>query len=147
MVTGAVPSSQWNACSAARNRRRAMPLNWVVRRHRSRRMLNRAVLIVRPKQPYIDWAKALDDSGLVPEFEGEKTAYLIPSFEDDAEAESVLKQIFPEIFERELEGWHTDETEWPKKRTFAMFKQWFHLELHSVVEDLCAYELVEEDDV
>jgi len=110
-------------------------------------MLNRAVLIVRPRQPYIDWAAGLDDSGLVPEFEGEQTAYLIPSFEDDAEAEAVLKQIFPEIFERELEGWHTDEADWPKMRTFAMFKQWFHLELHSVVEDLCAYELVEEDDV
>jgi hypothetical protein len=110
-------------------------------------MLNRAVLIVRPKQPYLDWAAGLDDSGLVPEFEGEKTAYLIPSFEDDAEAEAVLQQIFPEIFERELEGWHTVESDWPKKRTLAMFKQWFHLELHSVVEDICGYELVEEDDV
>jgi hypothetical protein len=110
-------------------------------------MLNRAVLIVRPKQPYIEWAAGLDDSGLVPEFEGEKTAYLVPSFEDDDEAEDILKQIYAEIFERELEGWHTDESDWPQERTFAIFKQWFHLELHSVVEDLCAYALVEEDDV
>ena len=110
-------------------------------------MLNRGVLIIRPKQPYIDWAAGLDDSGVVPEFEGEKTAYLIPSFEDDAEAEAILEQNFADIFERELEGWHIDESVWPKKRTFSMFKQWFHLELHSVVEDLCAYELVEEDDV
>jgi hypothetical protein len=110
-------------------------------------MLNRAVLIVRPKQPYLDWAAGLDDSGLVPDIEGEKTAYLIPSFEDDAEAEAVLKHIFLEIFERELEGWHTAEADWPKKRTFAMFKQWFHLEFHSMVEDLCAYELIDDDDV
>jgi len=58
----------------------------------------------------------------------------------------VLKLVFSEIFERELEGWHTDEADWPKKRTLTMFKQWFHVELHSMVEHLCAYELVEEDD-
>ena len=49
-------------------------------------MLNRGVLIVRPGQPYIDWAAQLDDSGLVPDSEDEKTVYLIPEFESDAEA-------------------------------------------------------------
>ena len=41
-------------------------------------MLNRAVLIVRPKQPYIDWAAGLDDSGLVPDPEGEQTVGGMP---------------------------------------------------------------------
>ena len=108
-------------------------------------MLNRGVLIVRPKQPYLDWAAGLDDSGVVPSVEDEQTVYLIPSFEDDDEAESILKTIYEEIFERELDGWHTNESAWPKKRTFAMFKQWFHIELHSVVEDLCAYEIIDDD--
>ena len=108
-------------------------------------MLNRAVLIVRPKQPYIDWAAGLDDSGLVPDAEGEKTVYLIPSFEDDDEAEEILKQVYPEIFERELDAWHTDEADWPEKRTLAMFKQWFDVELHSVVEDICEYEIIDDD--
>jgi hypothetical protein len=55
-------------------------------------MLNRAVLIVRPKQPYLDWAAGLDDSGLLPDVQGEQTAYLIPSFEDDDEAAKVPKR-------------------------------------------------------
>ncbi len=43
------------------------------------------------------------------------------------------------IFENELYGWHTDEAAWPKGRDFAMFKKWFEIELHSVVEDLCDF--------
>ena len=31
-------------------------------------------------------------------------------------------------------------------RNFAMFKDWFEIELHSVVEDLCDVEIVDEDD-
>ena len=109
-------------------------------------MLNRGVLIVRPKQPYLDWAAGLDDSGVVPDPKDEQTVYLIPEFEDDDEAWEVLEGIYVEVFERELEGWHTDETAWPSNRTFAIFKDWFEIELHSVVEDLCAYEISDDED-
>jgi len=99
-------------------------------------MLNRGALIVRPRQPYLDWANELDDSGVLPDSQGEQTVYLIPSFESDEEAERILRRLYAEVFERELYGWHTDERAWPQKRTFAMFKKWFTIELHSVVEDL-----------
>jgi hypothetical protein len=46
----------------------------------------------------------------------------------------------------ELSGWHTDEAAWPKGRDLAMFKKWFEIELHSVVEDLCDFEIVDQDD-
>lgn len=108
-------------------------------------MLNRGVLIVRPRQPYHDWAARLDDSGIVSDPEDEKTVYLIPEFESDTEAWEVLEDVYAEIFERELEGWHTDESAWPQNRTFAMFKEWFDIELHSVVEDLCAYGIEDDD--
>jgi hypothetical protein len=109
-------------------------------------VLNRAVLIVRPRKPFLDWAAQLDDSGLVPNVEGEQTAYLIPQFDDDAEAQRVLARVFADVFERELFGWHTDEAAWPKKRTLALFRKWFAVELHSVIEDLCDYELVDDDE-
>jgi hypothetical protein len=108
-------------------------------------MLNRGALIVRPAKPYIDWASSLDDSGVLPLADGEKTVYLVPSFEDDEEAEKVLRRVFPHVFENELHGWHTDEAAWPKRRTLAMFKKWFNIELHSVVEDLCGYGIREEE--
>jgi hypothetical protein len=109
-------------------------------------MLNRGVLIVRPKQPYIDWAAGLDDSGLVPDRDGEQTVYLVPSFEDDDEAWEIVEDVYAEVFERELEGWHTEESAWPPNRTFAMFKEWFDIELHSVVKDLGADEIENDED-
>jgi hypothetical protein len=109
-------------------------------------MLNRGVLIVRPRQPYLDWAAGLDNSGLVPDPDDEQTIYLIPSFEDDEEAWKIVEEIYAEVFERELDGWHTDEAAWPQNRDFAMFKEWFDIELHSVVEDLCGDEIIDDED-
>ena len=109
-------------------------------------MLNRAVLIVHPKQPFLDWAAQLDDSGLVPDVEGEQTVYLIPQYDDDGQAHRVLRRVFAEVFERELFGWHTDEAAWPQNRTFTLFRKWFTVELHSVVEDLCDQELADDRD-
>ena len=108
-------------------------------------MLNRAVLIVRPKQPFLDWAAGLDDSGLVPDAEGEQTVYLVPEFESDEEGLRVLKRVYAEIFERELDGWHTDPSAWPQKRDFKTFQQWFSIELHSVVEDVVDDALIDDE--
>ncbi|MCC6140644.1 MAG: hypothetical protein IT389_08515 [Nitrospira sp.] len=67
-------------------------------------MLNRAASIVRPKQPFLDWAAGLDDFGLVPDAESEQTVYLVPEFESDEEGLRILQRIYAEIFERELDG-------------------------------------------
>src|SRR5215475_11694737 len=85
------------------------------------------------------------DSELVPDPNAEQTVYLIPSYGDDEEAWEILERVHPMIFENELYGWHTDEAAWPQGRDFGMFKAWFEIELHSVVEDLCDYEIVDED--
>ena len=100
-------------------------------------MLNRSVLMVRPKKPFLDWAAKLDDSGLAPDTDGERTVYLIPSFENDEEASAILEEFFSEVFESELWDWHTDKSAWPGKRDLATFREWFEIELHSMVEDLC----------
>ena len=107
-------------------------------------MLNRTALIVRPKEPFIEWARSIDDDGALPTADREQTVYLVPDFDDDRGFQHVLKQVWAEIFERELEGWYIDETLWPQDRTLAMFKRWFSIEYHTVIEDLCAWPL--EDD-
>lgn len=108
-------------------------------------MINRGSIIVRPKQPYLKWATQLDDSGILPDVKGEHTIYLIPEFNDDVEAIAILAKCFDIIFEEELHGWHTDESAWPKNRTFAMFREWFNFEFHSVVEDLCDYDIADDE--
>jgi hypothetical protein len=111
-------------------------------------MLNRGVVIVRPKQSYRAWAEGLDDEspGLLPDGEGEHTIYLIPSFVTDDDAWDLLEDLWDEIFESELWAWHTEPNDWPKNRTFEMFQEWFHIEFHSVVEDLCDDEIIDCDD-
>jgi hypothetical protein len=91
-------------------------------------VLNRSAIIVRPRKPFLDWAAQLDDSEMLPNSEGEQTVYLIP--ESDG---------FDIVFESELFAWHTRESDWPQARTFAMFRDWFDIEFHSIVDDLCDF--------
>ncbi len=108
-------------------------------------MINRGAILVRPKRPYIDWAIGLDDTGLTPDEEGESTVYLVPEFEDDGEALEVLLNIFARIFENELTSWHRDEAAWPQDRTWGMFREWFDVEFHSCVEDVCGDNPMDDD--
>ena len=109
-------------------------------------MLNRGAVIVGPRQPYIDWALSLDDSGMAPDPDGEKTVYLIPIYDNDIEALEVLSQCYDFIFEEELGAWHTDEARWPRNRTFKMFREWFDYSFCAVINDMCDYELADDDD-
>jgi hypothetical protein len=76
----------------------------------------------------------------------EKTIYLIPDYESDEEGWAILEEVYDEVFQSELWGWHTDQSGWPRDRTFKMFQEWFEVEFHSMVEDLCGYEIWDEDD-
>ena len=109
-------------------------------------MVNRGVVMVRPKPPYREWAKRLDASGMVPENDGERTVYLIPSFESDDEAWEILATVYSDIFEQELWSWRADPSAWPSNRSFAMFREWFAIEFHSVVEDLGDDVIMEEEE-
>jgi hypothetical protein len=108
-------------------------------------MLNRAALIDTPAQAFIDWALSLDDSGMAPDVDGEKTIYLVPGFGYDDEAEQVLKRVYMRVFEAELYAWHTIQAAWPKRRTLAMFREWFQVEMHSLVLDFGSGDIFDDD--
>jgi hypothetical protein len=101
-------------------------------------MLNRSAVIVRPKKPFCDWLRAVDYDD-APEATLDQmgpTLYLVPDYEDPADANKVLKKVCDEIFCRELEGWYTDVDVWPKDRSLKVFKQWFDVQHYEVVEDV-----------
>jgi len=54
---------------------------------------------------------------------------------DGENYEKWIELNFKELFESELEGWYTDETLWPQKRTKKIFDEWFDVECHSVLID------------
>lgn len=100
-------------------------------------MINRTALTVSIAKPYIDWAKSLPDADhILPVIGSEKTVFLVDSIENDVQFERVLKKVYAQIFEYELNSWCLDQTLWPQDRSLAMFKDWFFVQYHTVVIDL-----------
>lgn len=109
-------------------------------------MLNRSVMIVTPAAPYLAWAKSLESAD-EPETPVEPwtTAYLIPELDADEDPDRNLRRVFPSVFGRMLLDWSSDERQWPQRRTLDMFKKWFTFTMHSTVEDICEYELHDDE--
>ncbi len=100
-------------------------------------LLNRTAVLVRPKQPYLDWAKSLDEADAVdPLPAGHCTLYLIPDPDEGASMQAQLKACYQDIFEEELEGWSTDPEQWPQDRSFKAFQAWFQVEQVEMVHDM-----------
>ena len=102
--------------------------------------INRSVLVVRPAEPFKRWAASMAGEALEQMHSSlavDHTAYLIPMQDSLKVDPKLLKAIYPTIFERELLGCCTDQTQWPKPRTQALFRQWFELELCGLAVDLC----------
>ena len=106
------------------------------------RSVNRSSVIVRPKDPYVAWARSMDQEAAkftAADLRREATVYLIPEIDDSGHAEELLRDCFSVIFDNELDGWSTDENTWPSNRSFEMFRQWFSIEINSMIFDLCHY--------
>jgi len=100
--------------------------------------VERSLVIVRPRQPFADWANSVDDHG--PRFNldqerSQPNAYLVDNRNDSDELAVVLKTCWKDLFEEELCGWMRDPECWPAKRTRAMFEQWFDCEMILMVHD------------
>ena len=112
-------------------------------------MLNRSVLILRYKQPFVDWINAADPvpthTVKLADVNEDNTAYLI-EVEDEDELAAWLEANGKLLFEEELNGWYTDPELWPKDRSLMQFRRWCSFELHTVVVDTGATMLVDDEE-
>ena len=46
-----------------------------------------------------------------------------------------LKKKFDKIFSFELEFWHLNKKEWPQKRNYKMFQEWFQVDVSTMIYD------------
>ena len=101
-------------------------------------MLNRSAVVMRPAQPYLDWARSVsrDGDGVAPGPHDEQTVWLVPEIEDENECDEVLQAGWQALFANMLGEWSTLESEWPQNRTYEMFREWFEIDVHSMVIDL-----------
>jgi hypothetical protein len=101
-------------------------------------VINRAVLIVRYTQFFVDWVNAADptptDTITLADANDDSSAYLL-EVEDERELDEWLALNGETLFEEVLNDWYTDPELWPQDRSLAMFRKWCSLELHTVVLD------------
>ena len=99
--------------------------------------INRTIAIIKPKQPYLDWARRMSDpiEITLQELRQDCTAVLLPEVADDIQTETIVNMLAPELFAIELAAWDVQEDAWPEARDAATFRAWFDVELHSVVLD------------
>ena len=100
--------------------------------------LNRDVMVVRPAQPFIDWALALDDEDLLQhdDVAGASNAFLIPEFEDEEETWAWVRVNCDTMFDYMLHDWSVDPGEWPEGRGWDAFQKWFAFEHIQMAWDL-----------
>ena len=114
------------------------------------RPINRCVAVVKVKQPFLDWVEGLPDSlpgTTLAEMNDDGHTYLLPEYQMKSDQDEILAAFFDDIFVNELMAWWTDEADFPKKRTLAMFRRWFDVEFHSMVIDTIDSEPIEHEDL
>ena len=72
--------------------------------------LNRGLVILRPRQPFVDWVREADPGDPVPEevVRESVSAFLIPDFDMTADSHAWIRENFELLFEIQLNEWYTD---------------------------------------
>ena len=110
-------------------------------------MINRSALLVTPKEPYFQWAEQLPGGGPSARDRTERVVFLVPEIVDPRHAKEIIKGASRIIFEHELWAWHMEPADWPKKRNYKTFLEWFDVEVNSPVMDLCDYDIEEDESI
>ena len=109
--------------------------------------INRSAVVLRPKRPYLEWARLDDAEGLAQSvFEAlthEPGVYLVPEWQEPEGMRRVLEEFWPALFDAMLNAWVTDQGLWPEGRTLEMFHEWFEVQTFDTVEDLYEDEAID----
>ncbi|MDH3568067.1 MAG: hypothetical protein OEM61_12045 [Desulfobacteraceae bacterium] len=109
--------------------------------------INRSVAIIKPKQPFVDWANSVmdeDEQYSISDFNSDCSVILLPVVDSDEHAEAFIKKKFQDLFELELSSWIVVDDMWPENKTYKMFQEWFDVEFHSMVFDLLQSDIEKE---
>jgi len=110
------------------------------------RVVNRTAVTLVGAKPYVDWSASHDadvNKGqlTVARAKTYGTVYLLPEFELEEDVQEWVEENADWLFEFQLAAWTEDEAAWPAARDLKTFREWFRVDIHSVVVD------VGEDDI
>ena len=97
--------------------------------------LNRNAVIVHYKQPFVDLFNETHDPSTT-RYRLESTVYLIDTMFSPQQRLDWLKKNYDKIFTNELREQGISLVDWPKKRTFKVFSQYFDAEFKVTAFDL-----------
>jgi hypothetical protein len=105
------------------------------------RVINRTAVTVVGAKPYLDWTRQHDadfNKGnlTVARAKTYGSAFLLPEFELEEDVQEWVEENAPWLFEFQLAAWTDDESAWPESRDLKMFREWFRVDIHSVVVDV-----------
>ena len=110
--------------------------------------LNRSLVMLVPQMPFLEWLNEADPTEeplTAEDLREDSNVFLIPQFDDAVDSMKWIEERWSELFEHMLVEWMVDETMWPENRTLQMFRDWFEIEIHTMVWDLARESLLVED--
>jgi hypothetical protein len=106
------------------------------------RLLNRTAVTVVGAEPYLEWTRSRDADFAkgqitvsVPLTRSYGSAFLLPEFEQEEDLQEWIEENHSWLFDFQLSAWTEDESNWPPDRDLKMFREWFRVDIHSVVVD------------
>jgi hypothetical protein len=116
------------------------------------RVVNRTAVTITGDQPYLEWMRQtgtdVDTGGVtvvVPRAKAYGSAFLLPEFDAEEDLQEWVEENAPWLFEFQLAAWTDDESAWPAARDLKTFKEWFRIDIHSVVVDVAEDEIEGEE--
>jgi hypothetical protein len=105
------------------------------------RVINRTAVTVVGAKPYLDWTRQHDadlNKGALTIARAKTygSAFLLPEFELEEDVQEWVEENASWLFEFQLAAWTDDESAWPESRDLKMFREWFRIDIHSVVVDV-----------
>lgn len=96
--------------------------------------IDRLALTMTAQQPFFDWVKSVYPDNRMEAKNQKSHVYLL--YEGINDPDTYIRKQFDIYFESELEAFEIYEENWPAKRSFKMFQEWFHFSFSSLVYDM-----------
>jgi len=112
--------------------------------------INRGLVVLLPKQPFLDWIQRVDPEPLklsLEELRRDQDGFLVSQrkIETLEDAQRWVYRRWDALFTHFLHEWYTDQSMWPKNRTLKMFKDWFEIHYHCMIWDMAGEPIEIED--
>jgi len=104
------------------------------------RVVNRTAISLIGLPPFVEWTHTYDadvnrGALTVARVQPYGTVVLLPEFEHEEDILEWVEENASWLFELQLESWTDDDSRWPVERDLKTFREWFRVEIHSVVVD------------